>query len=160
MTTDIATLLVENRRFMMYKALHLVGYNYHDAEDLVSETIILALTKCDDWYKQTCKFTSWIRWRMLDAVKYFRFGRHIQQPLIFLNDSKDAQVTDSALDDIEFFNAVSKLPFPKLAVMNEQGYFDREIAEALGVSRQTVHKWHKANKEHYEDLINENHNQQ
>lgn len=158
MSESMGDMLVNNKRFMMYKALHLTGYNYHDAEDLVSETMILALNKVDDWERQGCKFTSWIRWRMLDAVKYFRFGRHIPQPLIFLNDSKDAQVTDSQLDDISFFHLVGKLPFPKLAVMNEQGYFDREIAKELGVSRQTVHKWHKANKEAYEVLTNENHN--
>ena len=160
MSKDIATLLVENKRFMMYKALHLVGYNYHDAEDLVSETIILALTKCDDWYKQTCKFTSWIRWRMLDSMRCYKYGYHTVKPSLMPKYISTIAVTDTSLDDVLFLETLAKLPFPKLAVMNEQGYFDREIAKTLGVSRQTIHKWHKANKEHYEDLINENHNQQ
>lgn len=156
---DVDFLLVKYSRFMMYKAFWYTGRNHHDAEDLVSETIILALTKKDDWLNQNCKFTTWIQWRMLDAIKYFRFRRHIRQPVVFLKEpSKLENECDYNDDnDAEFMSVISKLPYPKLAVMNEQGYFDREIAKEFGVSRPTVHKWHKANKEAYEVLTHENH---
>lgn len=148
-------LLIQHKRFMMYRAFRIVGDNYHDAEDLVSETMLLALTKIEDWNKQTCKFTSWIKWRMLDAAKYFRFGCHTPQVKIYQNDAEDLHfnVPDLREGDADLMLIIGKLPYPKLAVMNEQGYFDREIAAAFGVSRPTIHKWHKANKEHYEVLM-------
>lgn len=149
---SIESLLINSRRFLMWKALHIVGGDYHDAQDLVSETIILALTKKEEWGRQTCKFNSWIRWRMLDAAKYFRFGRHIPQPLIFLSDKFTAEIPPTALDDIEFMKLIEKLPFPAVAIMNEQGYFDREIAKKIGVSRPIVQRMQNSNREAYRNI--------
>lgn len=151
--TELENLLVTNQRFMMYKAMHYTGYNDHDAEDLVSETIILALTRSDDWYKQTCKFTSWIRWRMLDAMRCYKYGYHTVKPSLMPTYISTIAVTDNSLDDVLFFETLGKLPFPKVAVMNEQGYFDREIAKEFGVSRPIIQRWQNANRAAYEILM-------
>lgn len=139
-------------RFIFYRALHFNKFNYHDAEDLASETIMRALMQKNGWRNSILSFISWINGVMMNALKSFQWGTNRTgrvDTVGFEHDEYEELASDGDQELIDVNMLIEKLPYPEIAKLNGMGYTNEEIAAIIGRSRVVVIKRAKRNREFY-----------
>ncbi len=139
-------------RLIFYKALRFNKFNYHDAEDLASETVMRALMQKNGWKNSILSFMSWINGVMMNALKSFQWGTSRAGRVYTVGFEHDEYEELASDGDQEFIDAnmiIEKLPYPEVAKLNGMGYTNEEIASIIGRSRVVVIKRAKRNREFY-----------
>ena len=140
-------------RLIFYKALRFNKFNYHDAEDLASETIMRALMQKNGWKNSILSFMSWINGVMMNALKTYQgLATRVSNRLDisgFEHDEYEELASDGDQELIDANMIIESLPYPEIAKLNGMGYTNEEIASIIGRSRVVVIKRAKRNREFY-----------
>lgn len=152
--------LAKYERWVFGRALRFTRQNWHDAEDLASETRMRALMQRNGWANSVLSFQSWLYGVMSNALKSFHWGtaravgRHVDA-VVFDTEYEESQQEvepDQALIDMNLI--IESLPYPEVAKLHGAGYTNQEMSKILGVNRVYVINRAKENRRHYmENLV-------
>ena len=133
--------------YLEYFARKLTNNNYEDAQDLVQETMLKALTFRDKFVHQT-NFKAWL-FTIMKNIFINNYRRNVKartiidttDNLYYLNNSQESPIApDSEFSEKEIRKSIDKLeddhriPFE----MHTKGFKYKEIAEELDISIGTV----------------------
>ncbi len=146
-TVEFNTKLLEMQSYLEYFARKLTNNNYEDAQDLVQETMLKALTFRDKFVHQT-NFKAWL-FTIMKNIFINNYRRNVKartiidttDNLYYLNNSQESPIApDSEFSEKEIRKSIDKLeddhriPFE----MHTKGFKYKEIAEELDISIGTV----------------------
>lgn len=146
-TVEFNARLLEMQSYLEYFARKLTNNNYEDAQDLVQETMLKALTFRDKFVHQT-NFKAWL-FTIMKNIFINNYRRNVKartiidttDNLYYLNNSQESPIApDSEYSEKEIRKSIDKLeddhriPFE----MHTQGFKYKEIAEELDISIGTV----------------------
>jgi RNA polymerase sigma-70 factor (ECF subfamily) len=146
-TVEFNTRLLEMQSYLEYFARKLTNNNYEDAQDLVQETMLKALTFRDKFVHQT-NFKAWL-FTIMKNIFINNYRRNVKartiidttDNLYYLNNSQESPIApDSEFSEKEIRKSIDKLeddhriPFE----MHTKGFKYKEIAEELDISIGTV----------------------
>ncbi len=146
-TVEFNTKLLEMQSYLEYFARKLTNNNYEDAQDLVQETMLKALTFREKFVHQT-NFKAWL-FTIMKNIFINNYRRNVKartiidttDNLYYLNNSQESPIApDSEFSEKEIRKSIDKLeddhriPFE----MHTKGFKYKEIAEELDISIGTV----------------------
>jgi len=146
-TVEFNSRLLEMQSYLEYFARKLTNNNYEDAQDLVQETMLKALTFRDKFVHQT-NFKAWL-FTIMKNIFINNYRRNVKartiidttDNLYYLNNSQESPIApDSEFSEKEIRKSIDKLeddhriPFE----MHTRGFKYKEIAEELDISIGTV----------------------
>lgn len=147
--------LEKNKRWIFSRSLMYAKNNWHDAEDISSETTMRALMQKNGWANSILDFRGWLYGVMSNSLKSYHWGtnRKTMRPM---EDSFDTEYNEQEIeadqDLIDVNMIIDQLPYPEVAKLNGMGYTNDEIGEIIGRSRVIVIKRAKRNREFYNEL--------
>lgn len=150
MSSNVGMLLVENERFMKYIASRLVGNNYHEIEDLVSASSIMALESQEEFNPDNYKFTTWIKYIIMSCRSFYKFGVRTKIDNVTMSLPDDMEVVSNDFSETMVLSELQSMPHPVVAMYRHMGYGVKETAELLDEKLFVVERQLAANKKEYE----------